>query len=221
MRVGWMILVMLLLSSQALSQCVENQEDLAIIKEIVEHQIINDCNTILKLSGIFFADQQKPPNSVKVTYKLQFPYDSQCESVCPCWKTQCTDHCTPDHCCIERQFLWGRIPNYAQDSIFRDLTMCNLIVGGVKEKSITINLNVSSTSVSPSLSQCADNGSMPCSWCYDSAVLKGSVTRSSFGLDTLLSMSPRTTPMERALMSVTAKVHGILHYTVLPCVYMH
>lgn len=215
------------------SSCPVHQEDVAIIKIIVEDHIISDCKVLAGLAGIFFDDQQKPPNSVRVVYKLRIPYDIGCGSACPCWKEYCnkdatgaSSDCEPGYCCIEKVFLWGRIPTYVQDNIFRHLTMCNLVVGGIKERVVTIPLNISKISTAghtddttadqlgtplqtTDTDTCsAAEATIPCSWCHHkgSSPITGTVLHAEHFLDTLFSVSQSITPLDRALLSVTAKV---------------
>ena len=72
--------------------CKVGQQDSFDINRILEKQLINDCSTIYTLAGIFYENQEKPPNAVKVTYKIQIPDNSQCRSECSCWKLRCMQH---------------------------------------------------------------------------------------------------------------------------------
>ena len=204
------------------SSCKVDQQDSFIINRILERQLVEDCTTIYTLAGIFFENQEKPPNSVKVKYIIQIPYNNQCGSECPCWIKECNrteHHCDPGHCCIVREMLWGRLPMYVQDSIFRQLSMCSLVVGGLKEKSITISFNITddmlssggpqhsttTTTSSSSSSECFGS-EFPCSWCYAAPELSGNIVESELVTDTVFTIARSMSPLDKALLTLTAKV---------------
>ncbi len=206
--VSWALFMSAFLSGSL--ACIVNQEDPYIIKEILEKLLINDCKTMLTLSGIFFEDQQTPPNTVKVTYKIQIPETFSCSSECPCWKKQCSANCDPGYCCFERDILWGRIPMYVQDTIFRELTMCSLVVGGFKEQSITISLNVTNeendVQNNDGENECTQLLNFPCSWCHTHPSMFLSFVNSKLWMDSTITIRPPYSPVDRALLSITAKV---------------
>ena len=197
--------------------CKVGQQDSFDINRILEKQLINDCSTIYTLAGIFYENQEKPPNAVKVTYKIQIPDNSQCRSECSCWKDACSiEHCDPGNCCFEKVMLWGRIPMYVQDSIFRQLSMCSLVVGGVKEKSITIFLNITDDALlSDSSSSDCYGSQFPCSWCSVGMPehLSANAIQSQLGIDTVITIAKSTSPLDTALLTLTAKVSDIVIHT--------
>ena len=114
-------------------------------------------------------------------------------------------NCPSDYCCIERDFLWGRVPLNVQESVFRELTMCSLIVGGLKEKAITIVLNVSNETGNQRSNQCL--GSVfPCSWCYKGSLLNTGIQKTELWIDNAFTLKTSVSPLDKALLTLTAKV---------------
>ena len=187
--------------------CQVMNDDTVIIKGILERSLVRDDLTLARLSGVFFQDQQRPPHSVWVTYRIQVPYNSQCISECSCWKDACNStDCEPGYCCFERDFLWGRKPMYIQDSIFRQLTMCGFVIGGIKEKTISIPLNISNESWGGQCSLCQKpsdgNGGLNVGISFRSQKL---------GTDSLIAVWIEfMSPLDQALLTITAKVCYLL-----------
>ena len=103
---------------------------------------------------------------------------------------------------------------YVQDSIFRELTMCSLVVGGFKEQSITISLNVTNEeNTGQSIedeNECTQLLNFPCSWCHTKPSMILGFVQSDLWLDSAITISPPNSPVDRALLSITAKVS--MHY---------
>ena len=199
------VVCVLLTSQSCCSFCQVNEDDSFTIAALLEDQLVQDCRTLHELSGLFFENQEKPPQSLKVKYTIQIPYDSQCSSVCSCWEKACSRYskeCPENYCCIEKDFLWGRIPMYVQDSIYRELSMCRLVIGGLEEKQISINFNVTDVNI-----DCVTvESSFPCGWCHKSVLFTSDYKLSSFGLDSTFTIVPSMTPLDKALSTLTAKV---------------
>ena len=173
---------------------------------MLERKLIEDCRAMYTLAGIFFENQEKPPNSVRVKYTFRIPYSESCSSTCSCWKTSCNINCDPGYCCFEREFIWGRLPMYVQDSIFRELTMCSLVVGGLKEKHMTVPFNLTEATESSTDDNMCSGFSFPCSWCSGKAILKSDIVGTEQVLDSALKIRSKESTLDRALLTLTAKV---------------
>ena len=204
MWILWILHSYLLLATLTWSSslsCQVNKEDPIVIENILHRILSSDFNSMGKLAGAFFEDQPRPPNSVQVAYLIQVPYksvDSQCISECSCWKDACNNtDCEPGYCCFERDFLWGRRPMYIRDSIFRQLSMCGFVIGGINEIIISIPLNMSD-----------ESADILCSMCHDGAdKMSVTVAKASLGTDTVIQFGqPSSSPLDRALQSLTEKV---------------
>ena len=163
--IGMLILVNLLFSVMA--DCPASENDQQKITAILEDSLSNNCAALQNLSTVFFASQKNLPHSVKVHYILHVPIRNDCGSDCSCWNQEnCnnnTGNCPDGYCCIEKHFLWGRVPLVVLDDIYRAMTKCPFIIGSSSERFVTIKLILNQTGTSDII--CNTVSEFPCAWC--------------------------------------------------------
>lgn len=199
------------LSSLVKADCPTSEDDQYIIAAILENALANDCIALRKLSGIFFSNQERPPHSVMVDYSINIPIDEDCKSHCSCWNDICStsgETCPLGYCCIEKKFLWGRIPLLVEDEIYRTLEICPFMLGGDTQKNITINLTLNNTSNKSDEINCITQRNFPCGWCieYNAAGYTGQYKKGTNGLDGVGLYAERLSPLDKALTTLTEKV---------------
>ena len=208
-----LLLTWVCLFHQAVFSCSDtiSGNDQYTIAAILEDTLSNDCISLRKLAGVFYSNQERPPRSVKVKYNIQIPYNENCTDQCmDCWKSHwCnkTNDCPDGYCCVKAAFLWGRTPLLVHDDIYRTLELCPLVVGGLKEKVVELNLylNRSESVSSEDGLACVNERSFPCNWCYSRGYTSHSYNSKNV-LDYVVSIDDHVSPILLALTTLTAKV---------------
>ena len=192
-------------------ECIRNEDDPYHIAAILENALANEPTSLRKLAGVFYSDQEKPPHSVRVLYTIQIPYNTNCSTVCTCWEKVCKTNdnvtCPEGFCCFEKLFLWARIPLLAHDDIYRTLEICPFIVGGLKEKEVSITLKLDN-SVTANSHIHVNSNDFPCAWCDENAYSEQLIHNQHLSntLDHAFTLRSDQSPLEIALITVTAKV---------------
>ena len=199
MKFIWLFSIAIILNQYSLcisTECPIEDNDAYILIPLLQNAILGSNETVINLAGVFFADQKKPPYSVQVHYTVCIPYNQDCQSRCTCWEDVCgneTGTCPDGHCTASYSYIWGSIPQIASDEVYRSLVICPFMIGGIKQKLINIQLNLTS------------NG-LPCSWCHAKAVEGYFFHYPTLIENAFLLTTTVDSPMEKALEAITAKV---------------
>lgn len=195
-----------------------SQDDSYLISAILEDSLSKDCMTLRKLAGIFFDTQERPPHSVRITYSLCIPYNTQCDG-CQynCWSndmciTNDNSTCPEGHCYVKREFLWGRVPLIVQDNIYRTLNICPFMIGGNTEKYININFTLITPQPNKgeeSIINCVTTKQFPCNWCMGNNRYKWEYFSDINSFDDIGTVAQYYSTLDKALVTVTEKVSNL------------
>lgn len=197
--------------------CEPNEDDNYLVSAILENSLASDCVTLRKLAGVFFASQERPPHSVRITYSLCIPYNRDCDS-CEhnCWSEGVcgnTTLCPSGYCYVQREFLWGRIPLIVQDNIYRTLNICPFMIGGNTEKKIEINFTFTAPEEEEGGDQinCVTTKQFPCNWCMGDSHYRWHYDPGLNTIDDIATIARYYSALDKALLTLTEKV-GVASY---------
>ena len=152
----WLLLICLfgLVHVYAQDCNTAKEEHLYNIIKLLQNALEYNDTTLNRLNRIFFGGQDYQENAVDVHYTIYLPMK---DSNCTCWNhTDCnsTGNCPDGYCCIEKDFIWDRVPLVGQDEFYRVMNICPFIIGSNSRRNVTIEITNQTV-----LDQ------IPCTWC--------------------------------------------------------
>jgi hypothetical protein len=174
--------------------CDQTRYDRYNIYAALKQILTNDNSTLRKLAGIFFGHETDYPRSVKATYNICVVncMEYRCNAGNRTLRPTMMMTCTEEQCCFTQTYIWSKVPLMEND-LYRSLTICPFIIGGVTEREITINMTINETM-------------LPCRWFE--AVHLNVFNGNQDGLDAYIqiysSLTYLLSPMEHALSTMTS-----------------
>ena len=188
----WLLLICLF--GLVYAQDSTEEEDFYKITKLLQDALLNNDTALNKLNGVFFRGQYYKQNTVKVNYILHIP---QCDSNCNCWdRATCncniSENCSDGYCRTEKEFIWDRVPEAGQDSIY---SKCPFIIGSISETSITIEITNRTI-----LDQ------IPCTWCCLDKISTTYIIDDVFDTIFHIAQFDSVTLLDHALLAITERV---------------